>query len=84
MQLKVLIAEDDKHTRTIMEHIFQKDPAFKDMDIELLLAPDGELALDLFKRNRVDLVISDLLMPKMDGFAFCRAVRERPAAPASP
>ncbi|PKN42447.1 MAG: hypothetical protein CVU59_13615, partial [Deltaproteobacteria bacterium HGW-Deltaproteobacteria-17] len=76
MQLKVLIAEDDKHTRTIMEHIFQKDPAFKDMDIELLLAPDGELALDLFKRNRVDLVISDLLMPKMDGFAFCRAVRE--------
>ncbi|PKN21792.1 MAG: hypothetical protein CVU65_16215 [Deltaproteobacteria bacterium HGW-Deltaproteobacteria-22] len=76
MQLKVLIAEDDKHTRTIMEHIFQKDPAFKDMEIELLLAPDGEMALDLFKRNRVDLVISDLLMPKMDGFAFCRAVRE--------
>ena len=76
MQLKVLIAEDDKHTRTIMEHIFQKDPAFKDMQIELLLAPDGEVAWQLFQKNRVDLVISDLLMPKMDGFAFCRAVRD--------
>lgn len=76
MQLKILIAEDDKHTRTIMEHIFQKDPAFKDMQIELLLAPDGEIAWQLFQKNKVDLVISDLLMPKMDGFAFCRAVRD--------
>ena len=76
MQLKVLIAEDDKHTRTIMEHIFQKDPAFKDMQIELLLAPDGEVAWQLFQKSKVDLVISDLLMPKMDGFAFCRAVRD--------
>ncbi len=76
MHLTVLIAEDDKHTRTIMEHIFQKDPAFKDFQVELLLASDGEQALQLFSRNKVDLVISDLLMPKMDGFAFCRAVRD--------
>lgn len=76
MHLTVLIAEDDKHTRTIMEHIFQKDPVFKDFDVELLLASDGEQALQLFSRNQVDLIISDLLMPKMDGFAFCRAVRD--------
>ncbi|MBU1238164.1 response regulator, partial [Myxococcota bacterium] len=78
MGFKVLIAEDDRHTRTILEHIFTKDPAFKEMDIELLLAADGEQALRHFRTHDPDLIISDLLMPKMDGFAFCRAVRESP------
>ncbi|MBU1221207.1 response regulator [Myxococcota bacterium] len=78
MGFKVLIAEDDRHTRTILEHIFTKDPAFKDMEIELLLASDGEQALRYFKSHSPDLIISDLLMPKIDGFAFCRAVRESP------
>ncbi|MBN2724592.1 MAG: response regulator [Deltaproteobacteria bacterium] len=78
MAFKVLIAEDDRHTRTILEHIFTKDPSFKEMDIELLLASDGEQALRYFRSHDPDLIISDLLMPKVDGFAFCRAVRESP------
>jgi CheY-like chemotaxis protein/tetratricopeptide (TPR) repeat protein len=78
MGYKVLIAEDDRHTRTILEHIFTKDPAFKDQDIELLLASDGEQALRYFKSHDPDLIISDLLMPKVDGFAFCRTVRNTP------
>ncbi len=78
MGYKVLIAEDDRHTRTILEHIFTKDPAFKDQEIELLLASDGEQALSYFKSHDPDLIISDLLMPKVDGFAFCRTVRKTP------
>lgn len=76
MSIKILIAEDDRHTRRILEHIFTKDQAFTGLDIELLLAPDGEEALHLFEKERPDLVISDLLMPRLDGFALCRQIRK--------
>ena len=79
MALKILVAEDDRHTRRILDHIFTKDPAFRDQDVELFLAPDGEEALKLFEKETPDLVISDLLMPRLDGFALCRAIRRLPA-----
>jgi DNA-binding response OmpR family regulator/tetratricopeptide (TPR) repeat protein len=78
MALKILIAEDDRHTRKILEHIFTKDPAFAEQDTQLFLAPDGEEALRIFEREEPDLVISDLLMPRLDGFALCRAIRKTP------
>jgi len=78
MALKILVAEDDRHTRRILDHIFTKDPAFRDQDVQLFLAPDGEEALKLFEKESPDLVISDLLMPRLDGFALCRAIRRLP------
>ncbi|MFH2006905.1 MAG: response regulator [bacterium] len=79
MALKILVAEDDRHTRRILDHIFTKDPAFRDQEVQLFLAPDGEEALKLFEQESPDLVISDLLMPRLDGFALCRAIRRLPA-----
>jgi CheY-like chemotaxis protein len=79
MALKILVAEDDRHTRRILDHIFTKDPAFRDQEVELFLAPDGEEALKLFEKESPDLVISDLLMPRLDGFALCRAIRRLPS-----
>ncbi len=84
MPLKILIAEDDRHTRRILEHIFTKDPHFADKDVQLLLAADGEEALRLFEREAPDIVISDLLMPKLDGFALCRAIRKLPQGKSVP
>ncbi len=84
MALKILIAEDDRHTRRILEHIFTKDPHFADRDVQLLLAADGEEALRLFERESPDIVISDLLMPKLDGFALCRAIRKLPQGKSVP
>lgn len=78
MPLKILVAEDDRHTRRILEHIFTKDPAFRDQEAQLFLAPDGEEALKTFEKEQPDLVISDLLMPRLDGFALCRAIRRLP------
>lgn len=78
MSLKILVAEDDRHTRRILEHIFTKDPAFREKNAQILLAPDGEEALKIFERESPDLVISDLLMPRLDGFALCRAIRRLP------
>ncbi len=78
MPVKILVAEDDRHTRRILEHIFTKDPHFAGKDVEILAAADGEEALRFFEREKPDLVISDLLMPKLDGFALCRAIRKLP------
>jgi len=79
MALKILVDEDDRHSRCILDHIFTKDPAFRDQDVQLFLAPDGEEALKAFEKESPDLVISDLLMPRLDGFALCRAIRRLPA-----
>lgn len=45
---------------------------------EVLQAAGGAAALDLIETHRPDLVISDILMPSMDGFEFVRRLRERP------
>jgi CheY-like chemotaxis protein/tetratricopeptide (TPR) repeat protein len=78
MTIKILVAEDDRHTRRILDHIFTKDPAFRGQQTQLFLASDGEEALKLFEKETPDLVISDLLMPRLDGFALCRAIRRLP------
>ncbi|MEJ2578000.1 MAG: response regulator [Kineosporiaceae bacterium] len=44
----------------------------------LLSAADGATGLDLARRNRVDLVITDITMPVMDGFELCEALHSRP------
>jgi CheY-like chemotaxis protein len=44
----------------------------------VVTAPDGEAALALLERDPVDAVVSDVRMPKMDGFQLCRALRRHP------
>ena len=45
-------------------------------DYEILTAEDGEEALNIVKSSRVDLVVSDIMMPKMDGCELCNAIKE--------
>lgn len=71
----VLIAEDDRTTRRILEHLFESHPVLAERDFRLLLAADGREALHLFHRNSPVLVIVDLFMPRVDGFQVCRAIR---------
>ncbi len=46
-----------------------------------LEAYDGESALDLWREHRPDLVVLDILMPRLDGLSFCRTVREESRVP---
>lgn len=71
----VLIVDDDKFTRTVLETIFGQDKSFIELDLEVHTAPDGERGLALFRELRPDVVVVDLLMPKVDGFAVCREIR---------
>lgn len=79
MSSKILIIEDDERIRTSMSL------ALEDEGYEVLGAPSAEVALDLFGHalasQPFDLVIIDLMLPGMDGFACCRELRRQSALP---
>ena len=58
---KLLVVEDDDTNRQTLERIFSKEP------YDLRVAADGEVALDIVREDSVDVVLSDLMMPGMDG-----------------
>ena len=41
----------------------------------MLIAKDGLEALNVIKDNEIDIIISDVMMPEMDGLEFCRALK---------
>ncbi len=47
----------------------------------IITATDGEDALEKFQRHRPDLIVLDLMLPKLDGFEVCRVIRERSSTP---
>ena len=65
----VLVVEDNDTMRDLI-----RDALVKDYDI--LSAGDGEEALSIVRNSRVDLVVSDIMMPKMDGCELCNAIKE--------
>ncbi len=67
--MKILIAEDNPVSRRLLEKILEKDGH------EVLSAEDGLKAFELFQKNKVSMVISDWMMPRMDGLALCRKIR---------
>lgn len=73
---KLLIAEDDLVTRRILEATLRNHAELKPLGIEMVFASDGEEALTKFHAEHPDVVLADLLMPRLDGFALCRSIRE--------
>lgn len=69
---KVLIVDDEPNIVKIMEFELKKN------GYEVFTAGDGEEALWVTERDRPDLIISDIMMPRMDGYEFCRKVKENP------
>jgi DNA-binding response OmpR family regulator len=67
--MKVLIAEDDLDSRELLAWILKK------LGHEVVTAQDGKQAWDVYKHGRFRLVISDLLMPELDGLELCRLIR---------
>lgn len=80
----ILIAEDDRIARRLLEHLFTTHPALAPRDFRLLLAADGREALHLFHRSSPVLIIVDLFMPRVDGFQVCRAIRKTSAGATTP
>ncbi|WP_150270278.1 response regulator transcription factor [Paenibacillus tepidiphilus] len=69
---RILVVDDDPHIRELVE-VFLKAEG---MD-EVLAAADGREALALMEEKGADLAIIDIMMPKMDGWELCRALRQK-------
>ncbi|HEX6836873.1 MAG TPA: response regulator, partial [Polyangia bacterium] len=76
MALRILIVEDDKHIRKILEQLLTHEPSLAARKPEVVSTQDGTDGLAALDKGPFDLVISDLLMPRMDGFAFTRELRK--------
>jgi len=74
-QKTVLIIEDDRHTAHLIE-LYLKREGFR-----ALTAGDGETGLALAERQHPDLVILDLMLPKLDGWEVCRRLRRASEVP---
>jgi DNA-binding response OmpR family regulator len=70
--LRVLVIEDDAALRKVLELRLGLE------GFEVAVACDGQAGLDRLEDFRPDAVISDLMMPRLDGYGFCRAARARP------
>ncbi|HRS51246.1 MAG TPA: PAS domain S-box protein [Candidatus Marinimicrobia bacterium] len=70
--LKVLIVDDNNESRSILESFLNRH------NYQAFSAANGRLALDILEKNAVDLIISDILMPEMDGYMFCNIVKSDP------
>ena len=69
---KILIVDDEAHIRTLLEQTLED---LEDEGVELLTAADGAAGLALVEAERPDLVFLDVMMPSMNGYEVCRAVR---------
>ena len=67
--MQALVIEDDPELRRILKMSLEA------ADIETLTAADGKRGLDLMKGTRFDFIVTDILMPTMDGLEVIQAVR---------
>jgi len=69
-KLKILIAEDEEVTRQLFQI------AFRDEQFETRLTTNGEEVLIAYKAWKPDVVLMDIMMPHMNGFATLKAIRQ--------
>lgn len=72
MSKKIITVDDSKTMREMVSF------TLKSAGYDLVEAEDGQAALNLLKSQKVDLVITDLNMPNMDGLALIRSLRDLP------
>ena len=68
----ILIAERDQHVRKLQQH-FLEEAGFT-----VEFADDGESALERARLHQPSLVVTEILLPKLDGLALCRHLRDDP------
>ncbi|QWI14829.1 response regulator transcription factor [Bacillus wiedmannii] len=73
--IRILIADDDKEIRNLLKIYLERELYMVDT------AVNGEEALQLFNQNNYNLVILDLMMPKVDGIEVCRKLRDKTNVP---
>jgi DNA-binding response OmpR family regulator len=78
MSKRVLIVDDEPNIVISLEFLLER------AGLEVLIARDGEAGLAEIRSAQPDLVILDVMMPKLDGFAVLQAVRADPVVRSTP
>jgi DNA-binding response OmpR family regulator len=71
----ILLVEDEESVQKLLAFPLERD------GFQVLQARDGEEAIELFGRHDIDLVVLDLMLPKVDGLEVCRRLRAGSAVP---
>ncbi len=72
---KILVADDEASIRRILE------TRLKMVGYDVVVAEDGEEAVEVFNKTNPDLVVLDVMMPKMDGYGVTREIRRTSDVP---
>lgn len=72
---RILIVEDDPDIQELLQAYLSEE------SYETVPALDGEEALEKFHTGQIDLVLLDLMLPKLDGYGVCRAIRAESDVP---
>ncbi|GGD23508.1 MULTISPECIES: response regulator transcription factor [Flavobacterium] len=67
---KILLVDDEPNIIMSLEYTFKKN------NFEVFIARDGQEALDILKTEQPDLIILDIMMPNVDGYATIEAVKK--------
>ncbi|ADJ26483.1 two component transcriptional regulator, winged helix family [Dehalogenimonas lykanthroporepellens BL-DC-9] len=75
MQNKVLIVEDDPNLLKTLKYNLNKE------SYDVVIAADGEQALEVARKEKPDLILLDIMLPKLSGFEVCRILRKEMNSP---
>lgn len=75
---RVLVVDDDEDSRRLLTHLLER------RGYQVLLADGGQAAIDTLVDHEVDVVLLDVMMPNMDGFAVCRELKKTPRTASLP
>jgi len=67
--IRILLVEDEEKMREMIKIAFKKE------EFETIEAVDGKQGLALFRENKVDIVVLDIMLPEIDGWTVCREIR---------
>ena len=71
----ILIVEDDMDIQELLREFL------KEAGYEVTSASDGIEAMDMFAKNKYDLILLDIMLPKIDGFGVCELIRKQSQVP---
>ena len=74
-QARILLVDDEQAVQTLLTYPLRKE------GYDVVGATDGQEALDRFAEQRFDLVVLDIMLPKLDGIEVCRRLRSRSQVP---
>jgi len=74
---KVLIVDDEENVRLLVHNILGKENV-------VLEANDGEAAVQMARSQEPDFILMDIMMPNMDGYTACHAIKKDPVTKAIP